>query len=159
MNCKSILAYWQINTIDVENGGFYGRIDNDNKIFKEAEKGSVLNSRILWSFSAAYNLTKDPSYLETAERAFIYLRHHFLDKEFGGIFWSVDFKGNPLDTKKQIYAQAFAVYGLSEFYISSKNEEAKDLAIQLYREIIKPQLRKRKRWIHRSTYERLEGNR
>jgi len=133
---QKILAYWLKNTIDVENGGFYGRIDNDNKIFKEAEKGSVLNSRILWSFSAAYNLTKDPSYLETAERAFIYLRDHFLDKEFGGIFWSVDYKGNPLDTKKQIYAQAFAVYGLSEFYISSKNEDAKELAIQLYEEII-----------------------
>ncbi len=134
---QKILAYWQINTIDVENGGFYGRIDNDNKIFKEAEKGSVFNSRILWSFSAAYNLTKDPSCLDTAERAFIYLRDHFIDKEFGGIFWSVDFKGNPLDTKKQIYAQAFAVYGLSEFYISSKNEEAKELAIRLYGEIIK----------------------
>ena len=133
---KNILSYWQKNTLDEENGGFYGRIDNDNNIFKDAAKGSVLNSRILWSFSAAFNLTNNFSYLQTAQRAFGYLLDHFIDKEFRGVFWTVDFKGNPLDAKKQIYAQAFAVYGLSEFYMSSKNEEAKQLAIQLYNHIV-----------------------
>jgi mannobiose 2-epimerase len=131
-----ILGFWQENTIDKANGGFYGKINNDNKIFVEAPKGSVLNSRILWSFSASFNLTKNPEYLQTAEIAFTYVRDHFIDKEFGGIYWTVDYKGNPLDTKKQIYALAFAVYGLSEFYISSKNEEAKKLAIDLYHKII-----------------------
>lgn len=133
----NILDFWQTKTIDEVNGGFFGKLDNDNKIFKEAPKGSVLNSRILWTFSAAYNLTQNENYLATAERAFEYLRDHFIDKEFGGVYWTVDYKGNPLDTKKQIYALAFAVYGLSEFYISSKNEEAKNLAIDLYNAILK----------------------
>jgi mannobiose 2-epimerase len=133
----NILDFWQTKTIDEVNGGFFGKLDNDNKIFEEAPKGSVLNSRILWTFSAAYNLTQNENYLATAERAFEYLRDHFIDKEFGGVFWTVDCKGNPLDTKKQIYALAFAVYGLSEFYISSKNEEAKNLAIDLYNAILK----------------------
>ena len=65
-----ILDFWQQNTIDKTNGGFYGKIDNENKIFQEAPKGSVLNSRILWTFSAAYNLTKNTGYLIVAERAF-----------------------------------------------------------------------------------------
>ncbi len=133
---SQILDFWQKNTIDRANGGFYGKIDNDNKIFNEAPKGSVLNSRILWAFSAAFNLTKNTEYLQTAEIAFAYLRDHFIDKEFGGVFWTVDYKGNPLDTKKQIYALAFAIYGLSEFYISSKNEEAKELAITLFNQIL-----------------------
>jgi mannobiose 2-epimerase len=132
-----ILDFWQRNAIDKDNGGFYGKIDNDNTIFKQAPKGSVLNSRILWTFSAAYHLTQNESYLATAQRAFEYFRDHFIDKEFGGVYWTVDFKGNPLDTKKQIYALAFAIYGLSEFYISSKNEAAKDLAIELYNTILK----------------------
>lgn len=136
MELQDILEYWQKNTIDATHGGFYGRIDNDNTIFKEAPKGAVLNSRILWSFSAAYNLTKKPDYLQAAERVFTYLCDHFIDKEFGGVYWTVDFRGNPLDTKKQIYALAFAVYGLSEFYISSKNEEAKELAIELHNKIL-----------------------
>jgi mannobiose 2-epimerase len=134
---QNILDFWQTKTIDDLNDGFFGQIDNDNKIIVEAPKGSVLNSRILWTFSAAYNLTKSESYLKTAERSFKYLRDHFIDKEFSGVYWTVDYKGNPLDTKKQVYAQAFAIYGFSEFYISSKNEEAKKLAIELYNNVLK----------------------
>lgn len=132
-----ILDFWQNRTIDDLNGGFIGKIDNNNRINVEAPKGSVLNSRILWTFSAAYQVTNNDSYLSTAERAFEYFREYFIDKEFGGVYWTVDYKGRPLDTKKQIYALAFAVYGLSEFYLSSKNEAAKDLAIELYNTIIK----------------------
>jgi mannobiose 2-epimerase len=130
---NNILAYWLKYSIDLKNGGFYGRIDNTNKIEEDAPKGSVLNSRILWTFSAAYNLTKKPVYLQTAERAFKYINSYFIDKEFGGVYWTVDFRGNPADTKKQIYALAFAVYGLSEYFKASEDERAKKLAIDLYK--------------------------
>jgi cellobiose epimerase len=132
----NILDFWQNKTIDDLHGGFFGQINNDNEIVVEAPKGSVLNSRILWTFSASYNLTKSANYLKTASRAFQYLRDHFIDTEYGGVFWTVDYKGNPLDTKKQIYSLAFAIYGLSEYYISSKNEEALNLAIGLYNCIV-----------------------
>ncbi|HEY9363288.1 MAG TPA: AGE family epimerase/isomerase [Chitinophagaceae bacterium] len=122
---ESILDYWQQHTIDKEFGGFYGKIDNQNNVFKEASKGSVLNARILWTFSAAYSLTKNEEYLQRAQRSYEYMNDFFVDKEFGGVYWAVDYKGEPLDTKKQIYALAFTVYGLSEFYKCSKNEDAK----------------------------------
>jgi mannobiose 2-epimerase len=128
----NILWYWQKNAIDKEFGGFYGKLDNSNRVFHEAPKGSVLNSRILWTFSAAYNLTARGDYLHVAERAFQYIITHFIDKKNGGIYWSVDYRGNPLDTKKQIYALSFAIYGLSEFFLATKNETAKELAIELY---------------------------
>lgn len=134
---EEILAFWIRYTVDNECGGFYGKINNDNYVYKDAAKGSVLNNRILWAFSAAYNLTKNTNYLDTATRAFGYIRDHFIDKEYGGVYWSVDFKGEPLDTKKQVYALSFAVYGLSEYYTCSKNEEAKALAIELYNTIDK----------------------
>jgi mannobiose 2-epimerase len=134
---QNILDFWRNKTIDDLNGGFFGRIDNNDKIITDAPKGSVLNSRILWTFSAAYNLTKSETYLKTAERAFEYLKDHFIDKEYGGVYWTVDYKGNPLDTKKQNYALAFAIYGLSEYYINSKNQQALDLAIELYNCILK----------------------
>ncbi|MEO5909016.1 MAG: AGE family epimerase/isomerase [Ginsengibacter sp.] len=133
---SNILGYWQKNAIDKEFGGFCGKLDNSNKVFTEAPKGSVLNSRILWTFSAAYNLNGNEDYLHVAERAFQYIVSHFIDKVNGGIYWSVDYKGNPLDTKKQIYALSFAIYGLSEFYLAAKNETAKELAIQLYHLIV-----------------------
>jgi cellobiose epimerase len=133
---ENILAYWIQYTVDEVNGGFVGKIDKDNKIDTSAPKGSVLNSRILWSFSSAYNLTGKPEYLIHAERAFRYIINHFVDKEFGGVYWTVDHKGNPVDTKKQIYALSFAVYGLSEYYLALKDEEAKKHAILLYEAIV-----------------------
>ena len=131
----SILSYWMHYTIDKEHGGFYGRIDHDNNIDSQAAKGSVLNSRILWSFSAAFKHTGNPEYLVVAERAFTYILEHFIDKIYGGVYWSVDYKGKVLDTKKQIYASAFALYGMSEYYQASKNEVAKKSAIDLYHAI------------------------
>jgi len=102
----------------------------------DAPKGAVLNARILWTFSAAYNLTHEPVYLNLAARAYQYIRDFFVDKEYGGVYWSVDHKGNPLETEKEIYALSFAVYGLSEYVKASKNEEAKKLAIDIYKAIL-----------------------
>jgi mannobiose 2-epimerase len=48
----------------------------------------------------------------------------------------VTYRGEPLDTKKQIYALAFAVYGLSEYHLATGDEEARQLAIRVYRDIV-----------------------
>lgn len=134
---ENILSYWTNYSVDLRNGGFYGKVDNSNKVQEDAPKGSVLNSRILWTFSAAYNLTKKPGYLQTAERAFKYISSYFIDRTFGGIYWTVDYRGNPANTNKQMYALSFAIYGLSEYYKASEEERAKELAIDLYKTIIK----------------------
>ena len=131
----SILSYWTEHVIDYEQGGFYGKLDNDNTVYKDAPKGSVLNSRILWTFSAAYNHNADKQYLEVAKGAFDYISEHFIDKDYGGVYWSVNGKGQPLDTKKQIYALAFALYGCSEYFIATASEQAKEVALQLYKTI------------------------
>ena len=129
---KNILRFWLDKMQDHENGGFYGRIDGQGVLHSEAEKGAILNARILWSFSAAYRVLGNPEYLEAATRAKDYLIEHFVDKEYGGIYWSVDYKGQPLDTKKQFYAIGFAIYGLSEYARATGDREALDYAIELY---------------------------
>ena len=132
----NILAYWVNYTVDSDHGGFFGRVDNDNNPDATAPKGSVLNSRILWSFSAAYNATRNVQYLQMAERAYKYISRYFIDKDFKGVYWMVDHMGNPLETKKQIYAQAFAVYGFSEYFKATEDEDAKQKAIFLYEAIV-----------------------
>ena len=129
---ERILHYWITYAIDKDQGGFYGRIDNDNTVYPKAPKGSVLNSRILWTFSSAYNFTGNKQYLEVADRAFNYFIHHFIDKEYGGVFWTVDNTGHLLDTKKQIYALAFALYGISEYQKATGSQKAKEFALKLY---------------------------
>ncbi|MEB0260094.1 MULTISPECIES: AGE family epimerase/isomerase [unclassified Mucilaginibacter] len=132
----NILNYWIDNTVDEEDGGFYGKIDNDNQLIPESPKGSVLNARILWSFSAAYNHQPNKKYLELANRAYTYITYYFIDAEYGGVYWSVDHLGNPLDTKKQVYASAFTIYALSEFYKATGLEDAKQQAIHLYQLLV-----------------------
>jgi mannobiose 2-epimerase len=129
---KNILRFWLDKMVDEENGGFYGRIDGHGQLHPEAEKGAILNARILWSFSAAYRLLEVEEYLEAATRAKDYLIEHFIDPVYGGVYWSVDYKGQPLDTKKQFYAIGFAIYGLTEYARATGDREALDFALQLY---------------------------
>jgi mannobiose 2-epimerase len=128
----SILNYWMDYTVDEEQGGFYGSVSNNNIPDKEAAKGVVLNSRILWTFSAAFLYTREQKYLDMAQRAYQYIMNHFIDHEYGGVFWSVDHKGKMLDGKKQIYGLAFCMYGLSEYYKASKDELALYFANDLF---------------------------
>ena len=131
----NILSYWIDHVVDKENGGFYGRIDGDDQIHAQAEKGAVMNARILWAFSAAYRVLRNPAYLEAATRAKDYFLAHFVDKENGGVYWSVDYQGNPLDTKKQTYAIGFAIYGFSEYARATGDAEALEMAKRLYHDI------------------------
>ena len=129
---NNILPFWLEKMQDNENGGFYGRIDGSGVLHPDAEKGAILNARILWTFSAAYRVLEKGELLEAATRAKDYLVDHFIDPEYGGVYWSVDYKGEPLDTKKQFYAIAFAIYGLSEYARATCDREALEYALDLY---------------------------
>lgn len=129
---NNILPFWMNKMEDNEQGGFYGEITGDDELRPEASKGAILNARILWTFSAAYRLLKKPEYLKTATRAKRYLIDRFYDPEYGGIYWELDYKGNPLDTKKQIYAIGFAIYGLSEYARATGDAEALEYAQRLF---------------------------
>ncbi len=134
---RGILPYWMTKMVDQEMGGFYGRIDGHNRLDPESPKGSVLNARIMWTFSAAYNYYKDPQYLDMARRAYDYCIRHFINHENNGVFWKLDYKGNPLESKNQIYALAFMIYGLSEYYLSSGEVMARDLCQMLFSSVEK----------------------
>lgn len=130
---KNILRFWLDKMVDQEHGGFYGRIDGHEHLHADAEKGAILNARILWAFSAAYRVLGDKTYLEAASRAKHYIIDHFIDPEYGGVYWSLDCNGKPLDTKKQFYAIGFAIYGMSEYARATGDAEALKVAIDLYR--------------------------
>lgn len=132
-----ILDYWSGNTIDDRNGGFIGEIDFNEQKNYMAHKGSVMYSRILWTFSAAFQITQNLEHFIVAERAFEEIKNKFYNPVDGGIYWSINANGSPKDTKNQIYALAFVIYGLSEFYKISKNKEVLKLAISLYQNIQK----------------------
>lgn len=133
----AILSWWEKYMKDERHGGYYGKMNNTNTAFEEAPKGIVLNSRILWSFSAAYNQTQRREWLPPAQRVFEYINRYFTDADNGGVYWSVDASGRMLDGKKQIYGQAFCIYGLAEYFIAVADETALRMAKALFYSIEK----------------------
>lgn len=127
----NLLGFWMRAAADQENGGFVGRIDGFNRIHKDAPKGSVLNARILWAFSAAAFMKDSPGDKLAATRAYDYF-HRFFDPEFGGVYWELRADGTPLNMRKQVYSQAFAIYALSEYYALTKDTTALQKAIELF---------------------------
>ncbi len=132
---NNILRFWSERMVDTEHGGFYGRIDGHDILHPEAEKGAVLNARILWTFASATRILNRMPHRILAERAKEYLLTRFIDHQYGGVYWSLNADGSPLDTKKQTYAIAFAIYGLAEYYRATLDQEAIDAAIRLFEDI------------------------
>ncbi len=129
---NDILQYWIKNSIDNKRGGFYGSVSNNNTIDDNSPKGLVLNARILWTFSAAFNFTRQNEYIAIAQRAYQYLLDYFTDKTYDGAYWSVDSNGNMLNSRKQVYGIAFYLYGISEYYKAVQLPSVLDHAIQLF---------------------------
>ena len=131
---ENILPYW-MERICNPAGGFYGRIDGKDNLDTAAEVGNIMTARILWTFASAYRLMGDREYLDMALKAKELLLDRFYDSLLGGTYWSLNPDFSPLDTKKQIYATAFTIYGLAELHRANGDEEALEYAIRLFNDI------------------------
>ena len=149
----NILPFWLERAQDNEYGGFVGQIDGRGTVIHGADKGAILNARILWTFSACARLFGDDDVMSrlgigsnereiygsscraAATRAKEYFTDKFIDREHGGVYWLLDHTGYPINTKKQFYALGFAIYGLSEFYRLTGDKMALDYAIKLFNDI------------------------
>lgn len=129
---NNILPFWEKYSVDPA-GGFYGTVRRDGTPVADAPKGSVLNARILWTFSTAYRLYGDEAYRTLADRAQRYFIDHFIDPRYGGVYWSVKADGTLLETDKQTCACAYAIYGLSEHFRATGNLESLQKSIDIYR--------------------------
>ena len=127
-----IIPFWE-GLKDNDNDGYYGWVGYDLKVDKKAVKGCILNSRIVWFFSNAYKILKDEKLLEDARHGFEFMKRYCMDKKYGGIFWSIRYDGEPEETIKHTYNQAFAIYALSSYYDASGDKEALDMAFELFR--------------------------
>lgn len=128
---ENILPFWMENTVDPD-GGFYGVVMNDGKAADNADKGAVLNARILWTFSKAYRHYGLESYRQTADRAAEYYITHFIDRKYGGVYWALTSEGVAKNTTKQTYACAFGIYGLAEHFRATGDKRSLEVAMKLY---------------------------
>ena len=131
---EKLIPFWE-RLADWQYGGFYGYMGYDLKLNPQAEKGVILNSRILWFFSNGFLTLGDTKLLKYADHAYGFLRDFCVDRKYGGVYWSLSYDGKVLDETKHTYNLAFAVYALSSYYAASKKAEALTLACELYEQI------------------------
>ena len=127
---NDIIPFWN-NLRDDEFGGWYGLVDSNLKLDKKGEKGVILHSRILWFYSNAYMALKDPKLLDNAKHAYEFLTEKCYDKEYGGVYWSMNYDGTVLDDMKHSYCQAFFIYALSSYYRASGDKNALKIAYEV----------------------------
>jgi mannobiose 2-epimerase len=113
---RSIATWWLEHAFDSQQGGFVGEIDSQGRQNQNANKGVVLNSRILWFFSELCVIDSNPKYREAADRAFDYLLNCFDDQSGAGAFWELAPDGAVIDSRKQVYAQAFCIYAFCAYF-------------------------------------------
>jgi mannobiose 2-epimerase len=129
---QNILPFWIEKVANRVNSTFLGALTNDLVPDLTVERGALLTTRILWTYSAAYRQYRDPAYLAMADHAYHDLMSHFHDREHGGFWWSVAADGSVLRDRKQIYGQAFAVYALVEYHAATGHREPLDQAVTVF---------------------------
>lgn len=120
---QRLADWWADIAPDTENGGFAGEIDPLCRPVAGANKGAVLNGRLLWFFSTMA-ARGQKRHRPLADRAYDYLLEHFDDPEHGGVFWELACDGEPINGKKQTYAICFFIYGLCAYFEASGNRDA-----------------------------------
>lgn len=134
---EEITEWWQTHTIDHQDGGFIGEVNSVNQPQYQANKGIILNSRILWFFSElavfrGLNSNAGQSALTTARRSYQYLMTYFDDKQFGGTVWELNHQGECVDSKKQTYAQCFCIYAFCAFYKATLDPQVLNKAMEYF---------------------------
>ncbi|MEA3463428.1 MAG: AGE family epimerase/isomerase [Bacteroidota bacterium] len=112
----NILSYWIRYGVEKEGQGFYGAVDLNNRPVTGANKTSVLNARILWTFAAAAKKYPGRGYEEIAHKAFRVVIEDFADKEHGGYYMELTSDNQVANEIKHTYAQAFVIYSLARYY-------------------------------------------
>ncbi len=128
----NILPFWMTKAVDRVHGGFHGTVTNDLRVDDTVPRAAVVCARALWTFSAAFRRFGDPAYVATAKWAYDDLMRTFWDPEHGGVYWLVDSDGRPVSDRKLFYAQAFAIYGLSEYFRATSEKDALECAMGLF---------------------------
>ncbi len=111
---NDLIPFWN-QLKDNEQGGFYGFADYMGN-----------------PDASAYQTLDNPSLLEMADHAYNFLKDRFIDRQYGGVFWSLHYDGTVADDTKHTYNQAFAIYGLAAYYIASGKKASLELAYTLY---------------------------
>jgi mannobiose 2-epimerase len=133
---ERVIAFWSKHGPDREHGGFHGTLDRKGAPVPPTEKGVIQTSRHLWTFSMlAARRPNTPDARAFADSAYRFLVERFRDPKDGEFYFTLSRQGKPVNPKKQLYAESFAIYALSEYAAAFASIEAREHALRCFRSI------------------------
>jgi cellobiose epimerase len=126
---QNIIPFWYANVPDTVNGAYYLNLSREGAPLPPFDKYPPMISRQVFGFTAAYLMSGDEKYLESARSGADYLMTHAWDKEYGGWYDMLDKFGNPSLTTKSVPNQLYSDAGLALYYFATGDEEALKLVM------------------------------
>ena len=129
----SLIDFYLPACLDEKNGGYLESL-RDGKFAPTGEKFLTLQARQLWFFSTLAIEGHDREQaLAAARSGFSFLQSKMQDPLNGGYYSKVSDDGVPRDTRKHVYLNSFALYGLAAYYRATQDPAALDAAKRLFR--------------------------
>ncbi|HUA98076.1 MAG TPA: AGE family epimerase/isomerase [Terracidiphilus sp.] len=123
------VPFWFRYGIDWEHGGVLSCLHEDGTL-ASGDKFTWSQARSVWTFSALYNrVDRRPEFLRAAENSARFLLAHGRDPE-GRWVYRTDRQGAIVEGATSIYADCFVVYGFSEYYRATRDEQALAVAME-----------------------------
>lgn len=124
---NGIIPFWLNNSIDYNYGGYITSFDQNGKFDGNGVKNIVTQSRMVWGFSYLLPFASEedkPKVLAAAREGAHYLIDKFWDPVYGGFYWLLNQDSTVKDPSKLTYGEGFAIYALSQYYLTTKDEWA-----------------------------------
>ena len=127
--------WWLTHGVDASNGGFYGTLNAQGTSVTPRDKGLIQETRHLWAFSIYYERRGALAAAKAAaDSTYQFLVSHMRDASDGEFYFKVNETGTSVvDSKKQLYAEGFAIYALAEYGQVFNLQAAKDYALACFR--------------------------
>lgn len=131
---ERVVPFWLEHAIDWQNGGILTCIADDGQVLSQ-DKYMWSQLRAIWTFSALYNkIEPRPEWLDVARHIFAFVKKYGRDDQGRWVF-AVDKKGEILEGATSIYADGFAIYGLTELARATGDRAVIDLALETYENV------------------------
>lgn len=131
---ERVVPFWLEHAVDWDNGGVLTCISDAGEVLSQ-DKYMWSQLRAIWTFSALYNkIERRPEWLDVARHIYNFVKKYGRDEQGRWVF-AVDKDGQILEGATSIYADGFALYGLTELARASDEREVIDLALETYENV------------------------
>ena len=132
-----VIPFWENHSLD-PHGGYLTCLDRQGNVY-DTDKFVWLQARQVWTFSMLYNrLEKRTAWLDVARHGAEFLRTHGRDAG-GNWYFALNRDGEPLVQPYNVFSDCFAAMAFSQYALATGNEEARDIAVVSFRNVLRRQ--------------------